>query len=674
MSFSVNGRWLHNLHYSKNTLSRPLGCYSHSRIFSIHARRGLLHRSQSEGGEAGIHLLSYVINMFLRQFYIWNLGFTSLFPKYQKNGIAFPVSQVMEIELGLIGAVALIGAAVQRQVLRVLQRKLQEIQAEQRRRDNELESQAGATLNHLTNDLEEWEKQHGRKNSQFSTTPLMKDQEVNSPGTEDTLRMTPTGERPRYGSNLSSFFAPAEDKRQSVGPLPAMDLGIGLESDIPGGLVSPNNNDQAEQVARMALTADEIEDLKKKEELMNEINSIRKSIEALRAETPVSGAASDYMNSGSRHQSFTSRRTLSQNLFAPAPRPPRSDDPRTRIVSMDLLHGKSYASAAPVTGVGAAGSSISRPNSAPLLHDDWDTYIRERRLYQPPSGVTNPIMTSPPPEAMSPSIPVSPALSEALMLRQRRESAMLQGQVAPVSSPRRNSSPRIQNSSSSDDIPLARVRSPAHQKVASSGSNSPVVILPPRKAGKQSPSTPDSPSGPRVKTFEELTQRHREKMRDLQAPLSQAEQEHAQLVAAKDRWERSKAAEKHNMARRDADKVAGATTTPRGDKRRSAEPGDRRDGSQSRDPRQPHSRSLSADKLARVPAMPSSSRRQSTMKVEDWQNYQQEMDNSSKKQNRQSRRESKSPVPFPVAREDARPSGERRRSSRFMNTSGDAVN
>jgi hypothetical protein len=71
----------------------------------------------------------------LKEFYMWNIGYRQLFPKYISHDIQFPVTQSMEIEIGLIGAVWLMGIAVQLRVLQVLQRKLREIKEEQKRRD-----------------------------------------------------------------------------------------------------------------------------------------------------------------------------------------------------------------------------------------------------------------------------------------------------------------------------------------------------------------------------------------------------------------------------------------------------------------------------------------------------------------------------------------------------------
>ena len=99
---------------------------------------------------------------------------------------------------------------------------------------------------------------------------------------------------------------------------------------------------------------------------------------------------------------------------------------------------------------------------------------------------------------------------------------------------------------------------------------------------------------------------------------SQAEKEHAELEAARQRWERSKALEKEAVTRRQAEKAAAL------EKRKKS--GNTPDEHEGRPPLKEHRpnrhRSLSADKLANFGT--SSSRRLSTLKVEDWQRYQQD--------------------------------------------------
>ncbi|KAI5123774.1 hypothetical protein M0805_000363 [Coniferiporia weirii] len=571
----------------------------------------------------------------LKEFYIWNLGFDALFPIFTNNGIEFPISQMMEIELGLIGAFTLMGAAVQLRVLKILQYKLKEISRDQKRRDEELEAQAAARFTMTAEEMAIWEKEHGRADSHLSGLPLLKDQEAQSPNTEEASTLV-LGEhrRSRYQSGISEFMAaPQNDERQQSGALPAIDLGHDLESDIPKDFVMDSLSPSTE--AR-GLTLQEREDLKRKEMLMSEISNIRKSIEHLRASTPGSSAEGD---ARSRHQSFTSRRTLSlgfvEALEAPS-RPPRAMDPRARVQSMDIL------SQSP--GVLTAGSAISRPSSAPLQEDvSWNDYVRERKLFQPPAGVSAPIAAAPiAPQPKRPTIAVPDSVSEALMRRHRQEAAIETGEFNIMGRHDRSGS-----YTSSEERPLSRTLG-QQQKLAS---KAPVAILPPRKPDPAQQSV--RPSAPRTRTFEELAERHREKLHDLQAPLSEAEREQATLAAARNRWERSKEVERQVMVKKEAEKAAAAKQRQEeGDKRPSAKP--------------EHRRSLSADKLGKLPgASGPTSKRQSMLKVEDWRRYQQDTGTAGPAQP-PSGRDPAVPFPGQAGREPGHhnsvPSKDRRRS------------
>ena len=583
---------------------------------------------------------SHVINASSSKFYIWNLGFDALFVKFQSKGIEFPLSQMMEIELGLIGAFTLMGAAVQLRILKVLQFKLREISREQKRRDEELEAQAVSRFKETEKELEEWEKEHGRKDSHISSIPLMKDQELASPGTEETSAFTlvhDQNRRSRYHSGLSdvaSAPAPEDDGnpvRQGNGALPVMDLGIDIEDDLNEKFDTPKTvGDSKDKGSTSALTS---EDLKKKEELMAEIQSIRKSIEKLRAETPSVGS-----ETRSRQHSFTSRRTLSlglsEALETPA-RPPRAQNPRDRILSMDQL------SQAPDVSM-ARGASIDRPSSAPLSDaEEWNNYVRERKLFQPPAGPSPPISGTPiAPQPRRPPLPIPHSVTEALARRYQQEIAIETGDFSSGSQGRASSQGSITEERPSSRAQLLMPKKPALAATTSGQ----VSILPPRKSdpGSQARSPPT-----RVRTFEELNERHREKLRTLQAPLSQAIREQAELEAAKSRWERSKEVEKQVMARRDAEKAAAAKAAVK-KKTRGDHEGQEAD-----------SRVLSADRLHRLPGGGPSGKRQSMLKVEDWRRYQQEVVETPL-QMKHSKSDSR--IPFPASRDPAqRPSGERRR-------------
>ena len=556
------------------------------------------------------------------QFYLWNLGFPSLFPKFTSHGIQFPVSQTMQIELGLIAAVALMGAAVQLRILSVLHLKLQEITEEQKKRDEEAELQAAERFVDVMREQENWEKEHptitrhGRQESGLSTLPLMKDQDGSaSPSTAEhrssTFTLVQDG-RPRHHSGISDMkFAPTlEDEnppvtkhRQSAGALPALDLGLGIQEDVPPNFIVED------ETRKKDLTASELEELKRKEELLLEIQTIRRSIDALKSETPAPSSSSH-----SRRPSMTSKRTLSidaNSALLPVPshlRPPREADPRARAHSMEMTT-LSYSR--------LLDEPIDRPTSAPLRDQDWDSYVHDRKLLQPPSGVTPPIATTPI-DTLN-RIQMPQAVNDALNQRKRRESVLGLGE---------------QTTDSSDDVPLAKIH--RHKRSSSSGGNGPVTILPPRRASAIMAPTPQRPAATRTRTFEELNERHREKMRDLQAPLTHAQQEEADLRTARQRWERSKALEKEAVTRRQAEKAAELEKR----KRSEDEPG--RAGRRSSEKR--HSRSFSADRLTGIG---SSSKRLSTLKVEDWQKYQREVAKAEPVSNRDSKLEG---VPFPGGR------------------------
>ncbi|KII93856.1 hypothetical protein PLICRDRAFT_171561 [Plicaturopsis crispa FD-325 SS-3] len=552
----------------------------------------------------------------LKEFYIWNIGFTALFPKYTNNGIQFPVSQVIEIELGLLGAVALAGVAVQLRVLSVLQRKLQEIQQEQKKRDAEAEVDAAEAFAGVLREREQWEREHptlgmhDRTHSGYSNTPLLKgdyaDSPLSTPGLHDekqSMTMVNGDGRQRTRSGVSDFFAapaPEDDRRASRsagGALPPLNLGLGITEDVPRSFIAEDTNKKPTEQS--------------KEDLLLEIQNIRKSIDALKSDT-----ASISSGTHSRLPSFSSKRTLSQDLstiMKPAHlRPPRETDPRARVHSMEL---NALTHSTP-----PMGASIGRPISAPLRDDNWDEYIRDRKLLQPPSGVTPPIGTSPSPIGVADRVPVPQAVAEALANRKRRESALELGELgrARTSSPMRIDTENVQLADLTAKTRKAHAshHSPAQNHSPVNNNPSPVNILPPRRPGAQiAAPVPQRPSHTRTRTFEELAERHREKMRDLQAPVTQAERENAELEAAKARWERSKAAEKQAVAKRQADKAA---LLAKEEKKRKPDEARGRT-SPAIDGKTVQRRSLSVDKLGAQP----SSKRMSTMKVEDWQREQQ---------------------------------------------------
>lgn len=516
-----------------------------------------------------------------------------MFPKYSNNGIQFPVSQQMEIELGLIGAVALMGAAVQLRILKVLQRKVQEIADETAHFDEEAEVKAAKRMSDVNRERDTWEKEHsgiGKRNeSSLSSMPLLNNRESTSIPSE---AHSDEG-RQRNISGLSDFkAAPTSDEDlrrasrhgQIPGVLPTLDLGQGIQEEVPSNYIAKD----------VKVTSADLEDLKRKQELLAEIQNIRRSIDILKTETPAP-SSSDH----SRRPSLMSGRFNTHS---------QPQDTRARVHSMELL-----------SSLTSTHDVVSRPKSLPLKNDDWDTYIQERKLLQPPSGVTPPIVTSPIPVSR---VSVAPAIQEALQRRKQRE-GVLAG-----------------SSESSEDVPLVRFVQQQQQQNANSAQ---ITILPPRRSST-SAVAPVPQHVIRTRTFEELNERHREKMRDIQAPLTQAEKEQAELDAAKRRWERAKAVEREVVSRRQAEKAAALEKRKKagspemgGDRKSRVQQGSRR-----------HGRSLSADMLGGIGTSGSThSRRLSMMKVEDWQRYQHETNGNGGGGSKSRAMRPEGSVPFP---------------------------
>jgi hypothetical protein len=497
----------------------------------------------------------------------------------------------MEIELGLIGAVALMGAAVQLRILRTLQHKVHEIAEETKHFDEEAEVKAAKRFSTVDKERGAWETnhpafgKHERNESNLSSLPLLKRHD--SPPSEIHSDET----RQRHISGLSEFkAAPTSDedlKRasrhgQGLGALPTLDLGLGIQEEVPSNYIAKD----------IKVTASELEDLKRKQDLLAEIQNLRRSIDVLKSDTPVPSSSEQ-----SRRPSVISGRAFSLDAGTAllSSRPPKELDPRARVHSMEL---------ASLTA--QHRETISRPNSAPLRDDDWERYIHERKLLQPPSGVTPPIMIT-----STPRGPVAPAVQEALQKRKHREGAL------------------AGSSGSSEDVPLVHFV----QKAA---------ILPRRRASVTvMPAEPQFVA--RTRTFEELNERHREKLRDLQAPLTQSEKEQAELEAARRRWERSKALEKEAVTRRQAEKAAALGKRKKAGTPEVGDQGGRKGSYELKR----HSRSLSADVLGVPGASLTNSKRVSVMKVEDWKRYQQEGRNTKEDSGTGA-------VPFPNTRRKSR--------------------
>ncbi|KAG8914118.1 hypothetical protein FRC01_004217 [Tulasnella sp. 417] len=534
----------------------------------------------------------------LKEFYVWNLGFTSLFPTFSQHSppIQYPISQTMVIELGLIGAISVMGAAVQLRFLQVFMQKLKEITQAEAQREQEREEKAAQRFTVVERDRLLWEREHGTgRDSETLGGMRTEDGKMRSVDLETGLS-TPDLKAP--GAPIASSFMPTLDFGNKA---TAADLSAGIVANEP----SPTTD------SSMDALAEKDPELREKMKLLEEIRRVKQNIEALREQpqqpqpqllhpprsaspthtvyTGLLGA--DRSSSGIHSRSRTNSRPLSTAsmpidtaiaedevaeaaaVAASPSRPPRAAKPdaRHRTRSYD----GSYALGLRHSMLDNGGDddedplnlskTLKVPQDPAKMH--WDQYTKDRTLFTPPSGITAAIPTS------DYVVPVSPAVQDALERRMAREAALESGELQPAPI-RRAPSPRVSGdanrlSAAFPDEGVVRSSSqrysqalaprpsgrdePTHRRQASGSANVIVVPNPPKaKTHKKTGSSPPPITPPpRVVTAGELDERHRQRMKALQRPISEREAEQAKLDEAKARWENSRRIERTVMERKE---------------------------------------------------------------------------------------------------------------------------
>ena len=555
----------------------------------------------------------------------------------------------------------------------MLQARLRQLSVEHRRRDEELERRAASRFGALENEREEWEKRHSRggsgamdverdagteKRASTANMPLLMQDGTSLPGTpSQTERALSTDLYFRPGTPGGLGGTLDMDKPQSPGLLPPIDLGVQVKSQLPEGLISKN------------AMIDDHPEIRKRKELIDEIRDLRRSIGSLGKAAESTRVSLGGVEYEADRQAALARATALARVTSPHLSTGTSagillgggggsSGNRDRARSMPLSMSSGGALRAPTataTGTTSPLTSSGRPGSAPLRrNEEWESYVSERKLFTPPSGVTPPIRPSPVPEPLlremsQARVVPSEAVSSALEERKRRESLFGMGLsekdtasgIMGGGSPSQEKSSWFNSDSSKreNSIPAPPRASPSHRRSNSLGdvftrltlpssSSKPVTAdpttAPPDDKPSQSPQSPtfprpvvlppqrrtslSSPPEPRVITYEELQERHKAKMKRIQEPVSRAAEEEATLAEARSRWERSKAIEKEVMGRKRAEAESKLRT--RGGREKDHEPkdGQRRD-------------SLSLERLKNSGGL---GRMSSSSKVEEWRKYQAE--------------------------------------------------
>ncbi|WRT67799.1 uncharacterized protein IL334_004773 [Kwoniella shivajii] len=364
----------------------------------------------------------------LKEFYMYNLGFHDLFPKLY--GFKYPLTQTMMIELGLLAAMVVIGAAIQFRVLGMLTKRLNKMREEEEERiEAEEIEKAAERFKNVGAELNEWEEKHGASSSASGpgssgpTDPYgslngsalratresvllpqlgfefdrERDRDYNYGRPSSTLSLLRDPEM-RNNGNGNGSYEPLSIKSPTLNiPDTPQSMFIGLEElkpaePIPSSPTGSGSDSELEQKMRL------LAEIKKARE------DVKGSLDKLRSSTPSGSVSieSDYLlGSGrnttptptlgvtgtsdrrERHTSTASSRILDYSY--PASKSDNSGERRDRHLSTTSSGILDY----PMSTTGVHHSTSTSPPTPPP-QSDWDRYLSERKVISPTSNTQTP--------------------------------------------------------------------------------------------------------------------------------------------------------------------------------------------------------------------------------------------------------------------------------------------
>ncbi len=419
----------------------------------------------------------------MKEFYLSNLGFGKLFPVF--NG-GFPVSQVMTIEIALVGAIALMGAAVQFRFLDVLRRRMAELQKVEQEKEMEQEKErqreemAGKRFEVLTSDRDLWEREHG-------------DAIVRIEDLEKGMGKSP---KPSPDISWPSLVIAA-------GPAVVLAEGQKLSDSPMEG--TPESETQLKY--------------------LEEIRQVRESISAV-----CSSSSSPRLLIAPEHLRTKSASSIPLSYLLTRPQATQTlDRRRTRSLDANIVLG---AWAGPLD----LRKTLKPPEDPEKMH--WDEYTQKRRLFTPPSGATARFV-----------VPASPAVAEALERRRMRESIILSPQYPEVFRRTSEMAPSpafLERRGNKDQkIPSKRPQSFSGIRQSFTDARQSFRVVPDFTSKRQSSSSKPAPV--REVTLGELDARHKEKIRRLQESTMSVERERLEVDQAQAHWDRTTTLERKEI-------------------------------------------------------------------------------------------------------------------------------
>ncbi|ORX40061.1 hypothetical protein BD324DRAFT_254203 [Kockovaella imperatae] len=479
----------------------------------------------------------------LKEFYIYNLGFGSLFPKL--GGAKYPLTQTMQIELGILAAIVLVGAAIQTRVLNILQKRMRKIKEEEEAQiEAEEISRAAERFKNVDAELEEWEEKHGKNSSKSTGESTIALPELEKGDLDDTpLGLLPashhnSGPSTAWNSVEEFVSAPEEDLQNKLKLLE--DVKKARES-IRGSL--DNLNRASSRISMDATRSRRVSTASTQvlgEPSMPGMTRHGSSASLLDRPRPGSQCAEDEVAT-----SHLMARNRSSGSVLDRPRPgsqmtmdfdpssipriqssssllERSACPKTLAIAEKPIQPRTTASQ-PSRPVSVAQSiPMTSPSASSTSHQtDWERYKSTRsiqtvgdhrtsisadygKLSRPPSNIAASKaefdrMAMPPPSA---------PLRRSASAQPQGDREMLNTDWAP-------------------------------------GQITGSATL---------PSRPSAMTMPRTMTYEQLSERHRKRISELQNPVTSAMTQEVQAAEARSRWEKHQKAEREEMKRREAEK------------------------------------------------------------------------------------------------------------------------
>lgn len=514
----------------------------------------------------------------LKEFYIYNLGYSNLFPSL--NDQKFPLTQSMQVELGALAAAALIAGAIQFKVVDILSKRRKQLRDEEAARiEAEEVARAAENFKNVDAELAEWEGQHG---DGTSTTKLYSEKDTDE---YSYSRRPSLGQFPSTTPILTANSAPSKPKQDYLAdnggyqPVPTTTRRVSLMEEMgfatEGGTKEVDLGDPCPTPGEKGPSSElgAGDDLNEKLRLLAEVRrarqSIRSSMDQLRSSnnnTPGSaGSVGDRPRSSlgfersytpapsdhrSRHNSVTSSILLDRVRHDSSL---SSHDSRGRLDSMDRLRGNSFDAGRGLSTsesdpdrwrLSYGGRSDEPPvaemrplSGAPKELSEWERRQAEFEQYKQERQIVSPPAPKPQPLPQVPTVTaVSDSVARAMNRRTNVDGTMSTVVTGKELTPGQQYGAELSRAISTQE---------AERRAAAAA-----ALAAQRQAREQRARATKS------MTTEELAERHREMLNRMQDKASAPIREQMALAEAKEQYERQQRIDRELQRRKEAEAAA----------------------------------------------------------------------------------------------------------------------